>query len=109
MNLYIYENTNFLKILSQNSQETLDKKSKDFKIIRENNAYDKLVKFIIIDKTKKTFLTNDTDNLDFIKKTLTYFPKKMENYLIMFQIKVLGIIYLIILKVRQHIAAIINL
>lgn len=55
MNLYIYENTNFLKILSQNSQETLDKKSKDFKIIRENNAYDKLVKFIIIDKTKKPF------------------------------------------------------
>ncbi len=109
VNLYIYENTNFLKILSQNSQETLDKKSKDFKIIRENNAYDKLVKFIIIDKTKKNFLTNDTDNLDFIKKTLTYFPKKMENYLIMFQIKVLGIIYLIILKVRQHIAAILNL
>ncbi|MCS4454875.1 hypothetical protein JTT00_08390 [Clostridium botulinum] len=55
VNLYIYKNTNFLKILSQNSQETLDKKSKDFKIIRENNAYDKLVKFIIIDKTKKPF------------------------------------------------------
>lgn len=76
MNLYIYENTNFLKILSQNSQETLDKKSKDFKIIRENNAYDKLVKFIIIDKTKKTFLTNDTDNLDFIKKNLNLFSEE---------------------------------
>ncbi|MBN3346291.1 histidine kinase [Clostridium botulinum] len=76
VNLYIYENTNFLKILSQNSQETLDKKSKDFKIIRENNAYDKLVKFIIIDKTKKTFLTNDTDNLDFIKKNLNLFSEE---------------------------------
>ncbi|WP_061320383.1 sensor histidine kinase [Clostridium botulinum] len=76
VNLYIYKNTNFLKILSQNSQETLDKKSKDFKIIRENNAYDKLVKFIIIDKTKKTFLTNDTDNLDFIKKNLNLFSEE---------------------------------
>ncbi|EJO5346950.1 HAMP domain-containing histidine kinase [Clostridium botulinum] len=76
VNLYIYENTNFLKILSQNSQETLDKKSKDFKIIKGNNNYDKLVKFIIIDKTKKTFLTNDISNLDFIKKNLNIFSQE---------------------------------
>ncbi len=76
VNLYIYKNTNYLKILSQNSQEALDKKSKNFKIIKENNDYSKLVKFIIIDKAKKTFLTNDIDNLDFIKKNLDIFSKE---------------------------------
>ncbi|EPY2275407.1 sensor histidine kinase [Clostridium sporogenes] len=76
VNLYIYKNTNYLKILSQNSQETLDKKSKDFKIIKGNNDYSKLVKFIIIDKTKKTFLTNDIYNLDFIKKNLDIFSEE---------------------------------
>jgi len=73
VNLYIYKNTNYLKILSQTSQEDLDKRSKDFKIIKENNDYDKLVKFIIIDKTKNTFLTNDTNDIDFIKKNLKLF------------------------------------
>ncbi|MCW6109946.1 sensor histidine kinase [Clostridium sporogenes] len=76
VNLYIYKNTNYLKILSENSQEALDKKSKNFKIIKENNDYSKLVKFIIIDKAKKTFLTNDIDNLDFIKKNLDIFFKE---------------------------------
>ncbi|NFB31742.1 HAMP domain-containing histidine kinase [Clostridium botulinum] len=76
VNLYIYKNTNYLKILSQTSQEDLDKKSKDFKIIKENNDYDKLVKFIIIDKTKNTFLTNDTNDIDFIKKNLQLFSEE---------------------------------
>ncbi len=76
VNLYIYKNTNYLKILSQTSQENLDKRGKDFKIIKENNDYDKLVKFIIIDKTKNTFLTNDTNDINFIKKNLKLFSEE---------------------------------
>ncbi|MFD3156988.1 sensor histidine kinase [Haloimpatiens sp. FM7330] len=72
-NLCIYKNTNDLKILSQKSQEELNKISKTLKINYENKDYSRVVKFIIIDQRKNTFLTNDINNIDFIKSNLKTF------------------------------------
>lgn len=75
-NLYLYKNTNSLKILSQKSQEELNTESRNIKLTNGNQSYDKLVKFIIIDKTNKTFITNDTEDIDFIKNNLDSFSKE---------------------------------
>lgn len=75
-NSYIYEKTNNLKILSEKSQDELDSISKDFKISIVNYDYSKIVKFIIIDKSKNTFITNDTENIDLIKNNLKIFEQE---------------------------------
>lgn len=75
-NLCVYQNTNNLRILSEKPQEELDKLSKSFKLTTNGNDYNRLVKFIIIDKSKLTFITNDVDNMDFIKKNLKAFSQE---------------------------------
>lgn len=66
-NLCIYNNTDNLKLLSEKSQDELEEFSKNFIITKENRNYDKLVKFIIIDKKNKTFITNDVGNIKIIR------------------------------------------
>lgn len=75
-NLYIYNLTNNLKLLSQSSQEELDKVSKSLNITNNNFNYNKIVKFIIIDKSKGTFITNDIEHLDYIKSKLKLFSQE---------------------------------
>lgn len=72
-NIYIYDTTNKLKLLSEKPQDQLDKFSKDFKIETAGNIYNNVVKFIIIDKSKGTFITNDNANHDYIKANLKTF------------------------------------
>ncbi|WP_138204529.1 sensor histidine kinase [Haloimpatiens lingqiaonensis] len=75
-NLSIYKNTNKLSILSEKSQEELNKFSKNFKLTSDNKDFSRLVKFIIIDKSKLTFITNDIDNMDFISKNIKAFSQE---------------------------------
>lgn len=75
-NLCVYDNTNNLNILSEKSQDELNKLSKDFKIVKENKDYSKVAKFIIIDKNKGTFITNDVDNIEFIRSNLKTFSEE---------------------------------
>lgn len=72
-NLYIYNSTNSLKLLSELSQEDLNKISISLKPSKEEQNYNNLVKFIIIDKRNHTFFTNDTNNIEFIKNNLKLF------------------------------------
>jgi signal transduction histidine kinase len=74
-NSYLYENTNFLKILSEKNQDELNKISVSSKILRKQSDYNNLVKFIVIDKSKNTFLTNDIHNIEFIKDNLKMFSQ----------------------------------
>lgn len=75
-NSYIYDKTNNLKILSEKSQGELDSISKEFKISIDNYDYSKIVKFIIIDKNKNTFITNDIENIDLIKNSFKVFEQE---------------------------------
>ena len=75
-NSYIYDKTNNLKILSEKSQDELNNISREFKISIGNYDYSKIVKFIIIDKSKNTFITNDTENIDLIKNDLKLFQQE---------------------------------
>ena len=75
-NSYLYENTNFLKILSEESQEELNKISASSKTLKKQNDYNSLVKFIVIDKSKNTFLTNDINNIEFIKDNIKLFSQE---------------------------------
>jgi len=82
-NLSVYDNTNNLKLLSERSQDELNQVSKGFKLIKENKDYSKIVKFIVIDKTKGTFLTSDIDNIEFIRSNIKAFSQEngeMYNY-----------------------------
>ncbi|WP_251859458.1 HAMP domain-containing sensor histidine kinase [Clostridium sp. Marseille-Q2269] len=76
-NSLIFKNTNNFKIISQNSQTILDKKSNTFKIIDGNVDYSRLVKFIIIDKSLNTFLTNDVNSMQILNDKINAFS--MEN------------------------------
>lgn len=91
-NMFIYNHTNNLEILSLTPQRELDIISRNFTIAQNNKNYDKFVKFIIINKSEGTFLTNDIQNIDLIKKILKYSLKKMVNYIIMCQIEENGLI-----------------
>ncbi len=75
-NSYVYDNTNSLKLLSEKSQDELDKISMFVKIVKEEKIYNNLVKFIVIDKSKNTFLTNDINNIEFIKNNLKLFSEE---------------------------------
>lgn len=75
-NSYIYDRTNNLKILSEKSQDELNSISKEFKISIGNYDYSKIVKFIIIDKNRNTFITNDVENIDLIKNNLKVFEQE---------------------------------
>lgn len=75
-NSYLYENTNFLKLLSEKPQDELNKISTSNKTLKKQEDYNNLVKFIVIDKSKNTFLTNDINNIDFIKDNLKLFSKE---------------------------------
>jgi signal transduction histidine kinase len=75
-NSYLYENTNFLKILSEKSQDELNKISVSSKTLKKQNDYNNLVKFIVIDKSKNTFLTNDINNIEFIKDNIKLFSQE---------------------------------
>lgn len=72
-NSYIYNYTNSLKLLSEMSQDELNKISPGIKTLKEQQNYSNLVKFIIIDKSNLTFLTNDTNNIEFIKNNVKQF------------------------------------
>ncbi|WP_142415728.1 sensor histidine kinase [Hathewaya massiliensis] len=72
-NLFIYRNLDNLSILSEKPQSELDKIGETLNIEEGGKNYNNLVKFIIIDKDKQTFLSNDLNNIDFIKKNLKKF------------------------------------
>ncbi len=72
-NTYIYNYTNYLNMISIKSQDELDVISKKIKITKGNKNYNKLVKFIVIDKRRGTFLTNDMENINTIKKNISSF------------------------------------
>lgn len=74
-NFNLYENTNFLKLLSEKNQDELNKISASSKTLKGQNDYNNLVKFIVIDKSKNTFLTNDINNMEFIKNNLKLFSQ----------------------------------
>lgn len=78
-NIYVYDNTNKLKILSEKNQNQLDELSKSFKIENEGNNYNGVVKFIVIDKSKGTFLTNDTADIDYIKTNIKAFSQESRD------------------------------
>lgn len=75
-NSYVYDNTNSLKSLSEKTQDELDKTSALFTSLKIENDYNNLVKFIIINKSKNTFLTNDISNVEYIKKNLNLFSEE---------------------------------
>ncbi|MBC2399229.1 HAMP domain-containing histidine kinase [Clostridium tetanomorphum] len=75
-NMFIYNHTNNLEILSLTPQRELDIISRNFTIAQNNKNYDKFVKFIIINKSEGTFLTNDIQNIDLIKKNIKIFSKE---------------------------------
>ncbi|MCB2291108.1 HAMP domain-containing histidine kinase [Clostridium sp. CS001] len=75
-NSYLYDNTNFLKLLSEKTQEELNKVSAGNKTLKKQVDYNNIVKFIVIDKSKNTFLTNDINNIKFIKDNLKLFSKE---------------------------------
>jgi len=75
-NLCIYDNTNNLKLLSEKSQDELNQVSKGFKLIKENKDYSKIVKFIVIDKSKGTFITSDVDNIEVIRSNIKAFSQE---------------------------------
>lgn len=75
-NLFIYRNLDNLKILSEKPQSELDKIGEALNIEEEGKNYNNIVKFIIIDKDKKTFISNDLNNIDFIKKNLEKFSEE---------------------------------
>lgn len=84
-NVYIYRNTNDLKILSDKSQSELNTISQNFKITDDKISYDSVVKFIIIDKINKTFITNNMESVDTIKKNIDDFSKEngsLYNYIV---------------------------
>jgi signal transduction histidine kinase len=72
-NSYVYNATKSLRLLSEKPQNELDKISMSLKILKEEKDYNNLVKFIVIDKSKGTFLTNDIKNIKFIKNNLKLF------------------------------------
>ncbi|CAM2739047.1 HAMP domain-containing sensor histidine kinase [Hathewaya histolytica] len=83
VNIHIYKNTKNLEMLSLGSQSELDVISQNLNTINNKN-YSKLVKFIIIDKNKKTILSNDDYNIDFLKKNIDKLSKdngELYNYI----------------------------
>jgi signal transduction histidine kinase len=75
-NSYVYSTTSSLKLLSLMSQDELDKISMSLESISKETSYSNLVKFIVIDKSKNTFLTNDISNIELIKNNLKAFSEE---------------------------------
>lgn len=75
-NYYLYQNTNYLRVLSEMPQNELDKISANSITLKKQNDYNNLVKFIVIDRSNNTFLTNDINNIEFIKDNLKLFSKE---------------------------------
>lgn len=75
-NVSIYNEFNNLKILSSKSQKQLNELSKTFKLTIKDIQYDDLVKYIIIDKSKKTFITNDIQDLSLIEKNIERYKEQ---------------------------------
>ncbi|AWZ48918.1 hypothetical protein C3495_08880 [Clostridiaceae bacterium 14S0207] len=75
-NISIYNEFNNLKTLSLKSQKQLNELSKTFKLTIKDLQYDDLVKYIIIDKSKKTFVTNDIEDLILIEKNIEKYKEE---------------------------------
>ena len=75
-NISIYNEFNNLKTLSLKSQKQLNELSKTFKLTIKDIEYDDLVKYIIIDKSKKTFVTNDIEDLTLIEKNIERYKEE---------------------------------
>lgn len=72
----IYGSTSNLNMLSRDSLDNLNKISMSNLLLVDKNNYDNMVKFIIIDKSRGTFITNDRDNINYIKDNLKSFSQE---------------------------------
>ena len=84
-NLYLYNNTDNFKVLSEKSQEDLLTFSSSLKFKIDNKYYDRLVKYVIFDRNKSTFITNDTESIEFFKSNKDNFIKEnggLYNYIV---------------------------
>lgn len=75
-NKYIYDHTSNLNLLSRDTQENLDNLSMSNMLIINKDNYDNMVKFIVIDKSRGTFITNDRGNIEYIKDNIKTFSKE---------------------------------
>ncbi|SFA87057.1 sensor histidine kinase [Clostridium frigidicarnis] len=78
-NIDIYKNFNDLSLLSQKSQSELNDLSKKFSSNNEDFLYNNLVKYIIIDKSSKTFITNDFENISSISQNINSYSIENGN------------------------------